>query len=219
VGNADRKGMFFFTVVFFGSLWGLVEASLGFILHLIPEILPVPSLSGIILFPVGLFFMLSAKRISGSASAIPVTAFIAAAIKVTSLALPAISFRFVRNPALAILSEGALAWLILGIGEWKVNYLMPIKAVVLSFGWRALFLGINIFGGLTGIANKPLVIQRQFIFLDGSIDALIIVATVLLSLSLGKKRSPLTWFKLPGPIPALSALVVGIGMQLILAGK
>ncbi|GAB1482261.1 hypothetical protein MASR2M78_10760 [Treponema sp.] len=163
--------------------------------------------------------MLSAKRVSGTASAIPATAFMAAAVKVTSLALPAISFRFVRNPALAILTEGALVYLVLGASEWKANRFLPLKASLLSFGWRSVFLGLNVAMGLSGIANKPAKVQAQFIFLEGSIDALIIMAAVLLSMSLGKKRSSLTWLKVPGPIQALAALVIGIGMQLILAGK
>ena len=215
--NSEQKGTFFFTILFFGGLWGLVEATLGYLLHVLPEIMPVPVMSGIILFPAGLFFMVSAMRYTGRSIAVPATALVAAAVKLSSLALPFVAFIFVRNPALAILTEGAVAWIVLGIGEMKVDSMLPLKAMVMSFGWRALFLVANIAAGLSGIAGKPVEVQHRFVFLDGSIDATIITLAVLIAWALTRKSISEGRKRIFGPIPTLAALITGIGGQVIFA--
>lgn len=106
-------------VVLAGSLWGLAEATLGYLLHLLPRIAGIPSLSGVLMFPVGLAFMLWAIRSTGRANAAFSVAVVAAAIKSTSLVLPMVSFVFVRNPVLAILAEGAVV--ALGVGAFTMN--------------------------------------------------------------------------------------------------
>lgn len=216
--NARNQREFIFTVLFFGGLWGFVEATLGYLLHLIPELTAMPPISGLILFPVGLFIMIKAMKHTGQVSAIPSVALIAAIIKIASAFLPFVAFRFVRNPAIAILSEGAVAWVVLGVSQWKMDYQLPVKVLILSFGWRALFLAMNLLFGLTGIANKPMAIQRRFIFLDGFIDAAIIFSIALL-LWLAARNTRLVGKKMNyGPVTAFAALIAGIGGQLVFAG-
>ena len=168
MNTGSRKMTLLSNVLFFGGLWGLVEASLGYVLHLVPEVLFLPPMSGLILFPVGMFFMVRSSRAAGNGMAIPLTALVAASIKLGSGALPFIPFRFVGNPALAILAEGAVVWAVLSAGAWKADLWLPLKAMVLSFGWRTIFLGINLVFGLPGIADKPAELQTRFIALDGS---------------------------------------------------
>ena len=216
--NATNRREFLFTILFFGGLWGLVEATLGHLLHILPELIPMPPISGLILFPVGLFFMIRAMKHTGRVSAVPGVAVIAAIIKIASVSLPFVAFRFVRNPALAILSEGAVTWVVLAISQWKMDYLLALKAIVLSFGWRALFLATNLIFGLSGIANKPMALQRRFVFVDGFIDALIIIGIAVLAWlatrnfgTVGKKIKY-------GPLNAIAGLIAGIGGQLVFAG-
>jgi hypothetical protein len=205
-------------VLFFGGLWGLVEASLGYVLHRVPEVLFLPPMSGLILFPVGLFFMVRGSRASGNVMAVPLTALVAASIKLMSGFLPFIPFRFVGNPALAILAEGAVAWAVLSAGAWKADPWLPLKAVVLSFGWRTIFLGINIALSLPGIANKPAELQIRFVTLDGSVDALIITAAVFLAAVLRKKQEN-ERFRSFGPIPAILSVIAGFGGQAFFLGR
>lgn len=213
--NRSKNGSFLFTVLFFGGLWGLVEATLGYVLHL----MPLQTISGTILFPAGLYFMIRGMKVSGRISAVPAIAMVAAAVKLFSVALPFVAFRFVRNPALAILTEGVLAALVLGTGELKADWKLPAKAAILSFGWRSVFLGVNILFGLSGIASKPAVLQRRFVFMDGGIDAVIIIAAILLSgAAASRKTDPAPRLRPVGLFPALSALAAGIGVQIITAG-
>lgn len=218
MNKSEQKRTFFFTVLFFGGLWGLVEATLGYFLHMLPELLPIPPISGLILFPIGLFFMVKAKRYTDRTAAIPLTALVAAMVKLASSAVPFIAFRFVRNPALAILLEGVTVWFALGVSEWKLNFGLPVKALVMSFGWRALFLATNILFGLSGIANKPIAMQRRFVYIDGSLDAAIIVIAVIGAWAFRSFTN--RKFKRPvyGPVSALVAVLAGIGGQVLFAG-
>ena len=218
MGNSERDSSFFFTVLFFGGLWGLVEASLGYLLHVLPELMAIPAISGLILFPIGLFFMVKAMQFTGRSTAITATALVAAALKVASAAAPFIAFRFVRNPAIAILTEGTVAWLVLRIGQWNVDYKLPIKALILSMGWRSLFLAVNIGFGLSGIANKPMGLQGRFVFVDGTLDAAVIVLAALVIQALSVRRKTGLIRRSFGPLSALAALLTGIGGQMLFGG-
>ena len=104
-------------VLFWGALWGLSEATLGYVLHAVR----IPGLAGIVMFPVGLFFMLKAYRDSRSLIVIFATAVVAAAIKLSNLWLPGTSALDVFRPALAIISESLAVIFLLSIVESKVS--------------------------------------------------------------------------------------------------
>ena len=211
---------FGYIVLFYGGLWGLVEASLGYFLHLLGDFLPIPSLSGTILFPVGLFFMIRAMRGSGQTKAVPLVALIAAVIKSASILLPFVSLRFVRNPVMAILLEGAVVWIVIGISDLKADRFLPLRALAMSFGWRGIFLLLNRSLGLSGIASKPAAVQWNFIIMDGGIDALIITAAVgLTALMTRRREDPIDRRRRGylGPLPALAAVLAGLGGQALFA--
>jgi hypothetical protein len=88
-------------ILYWGTLWGLLEASLGHVLHIIR----IPGLAGFVMFPVGIYFMLKAYRDSKSFRAIFATAVVAAAIKLSDLFLPGTYTLDIIRPALAILTE------------------------------------------------------------------------------------------------------------------
>lgn len=96
------------TILTLGAFWGFAEATLGFALHTLPRILPVPNLAGAVMFPIALIFMVQAIEATRRPSAALAVAAVAAAIKASSLALPMVRFAFVRSPVLAILAEGAI---------------------------------------------------------------------------------------------------------------
>ena len=103
--------------LFWGSLWGLAEATLGHVLHQIP----IPGIAGYVMFPIGAFFMVQAFNHSGKLSAIPLTALMAAHIKLIDLILPARSPFVVINPVVAILCESLVIVLFLRFSDpWKI---------------------------------------------------------------------------------------------------
>ncbi len=101
------------TALIFGSLWGAVESTLGYLLHRAH----VPGLAGTILLPAGIFFMVAAAKGSGRASAAMMTAMVAAAWKCLNLFLPGGVMNIV-NPARAILAEGLLTAVVFQMLDW-----------------------------------------------------------------------------------------------------
>jgi hypothetical protein len=93
--------------LFWGSLWGLCEATLGHFLHN----LRLPVLPGALMFPIGVYFMLRAYRASGRVSDIFLASLVAAGSKFWDFFLPLHTAAAVINPALAIVSESLLVML------------------------------------------------------------------------------------------------------------
>jgi len=93
--------------LFWGSLWGIAEATLGHLLH----IMCIPALPGAVMFPLGVYFMVRAFVSSGKISIIFLTSLVAASFKLVDLFLLAQGIAAVINPVLAILAESLLVML------------------------------------------------------------------------------------------------------------
>jgi len=89
------------TALFWGSLWGIWEATAGQLVHLIK----LPGLPGFIMFPAAFFFMSRAFARSGRAESIFLAACVAAGIKLFDLFIPGELVQAAVNPAQAILLE------------------------------------------------------------------------------------------------------------------
>ena len=94
------------TIISWGALWGILEASLGWVLHLIHfkgEVL--------LLYPFGLLCMMMAAKQTGETATIVKVAFVASMVKLINLAMhPAVPVFHVTNPAIAIFIEGLVTW-------------------------------------------------------------------------------------------------------------
>ena len=96
------------TVLFWGSMWGIVEASLGWLLHAVQLHHGIST----ILYAFGIGCMFAASTRSGKgAQAVMLTAVVASAIKLVDFFLPG-SPQSVLHPALYILLEGAMTAII-----------------------------------------------------------------------------------------------------------
>jgi len=118
-------------VLLYGGLWGLLEATVGYGLHLLPS-----GFSGMIMFPIGFYCMYNAYKISHHRSAIFYTAIIAASIKLIDLFLPAHSPMSVINPAVSILLESLVVVGFVSIYKEIRHYRHALMA---SFAWIVLF--------------------------------------------------------------------------------
>ena len=218
-------------VLFFGALWGIAEGTLGFALHALPRIVPLPNLAGAVMFPVALLVMIAAIRTTGRPAAALGAAVVAASIKASTAALPAVPLLFVRNPVMAILAEGAIVsvaasyWMgsarAVGIAAGMRS--MPERtvasvagwALAVSVGWRVLFLGMNFLLGIgDGILARPASAVTRFLVLESLWNAGLIVASVI---ALGRLRSidATTRFQRYPlyPVAAPIALLFAIGLQ------
>lgn len=97
------------TVIFWGALWGLEEATLGHFLHLLPV-----SLGWIFWFPLAFAFMYAVYEKTGKVKLVLITSVLAAAIKLVDLFLP-IRIDKVLNPCAAILLEGLAVFAVLWV--------------------------------------------------------------------------------------------------------
>ena len=98
------KTQFLLTVLFWGSIWGIIEATLGWVLHATH----LHHGTSNILFAFGIFCMLSATARTGKGPvAVMLTAVVAAIIKMCDFFLPGGTVG-VLHPALYILLEGAM---------------------------------------------------------------------------------------------------------------
>lgn len=92
------------TVLFWGSMWGIIEASLGWLMHAAQ----IHHGTSTILYAFGIACMFAAATRSGKgAQAVMLTAVVAAAIKLMDFFLPG-SPQSVLHPAFYILLEGAM---------------------------------------------------------------------------------------------------------------
>lgn len=124
------------TNLLYGSMWGFAEATLGYLLHWI--LFPV---SGMIMFPIGFYFMKRAEKENDESSSIFQVAVIAAIIKSINLFMPNPMIYKVLNPIFMILLQGSLVYVFLR-KDVSINI---NKIFTTSFVWRVVFIGILLF--------------------------------------------------------------------------
>jgi len=95
--------------LFWGSVWGLGEATLGHLLHLAR----VPGLPGLVMVPFAVLAMGRAAARSQSAAAVFLTGVVAAGFKFLDLFVPGTDLLAIANPVQAILLEAlaGAAWI------------------------------------------------------------------------------------------------------------
>ena len=129
------------TIIFWGALWGILEATVGWFLHLIHfkgEVL--------LLYPFGLMCMMMAAKQTGQISSVMKVAGVASLVKLLNLfMLPAVPVYHVTNPAVAIFLEGLVTWGFCIYAErknslWKtgipVAFIMVLTSIFIFRGWQ-----------------------------------------------------------------------------------
>ena len=135
--NSSRLDRYsdFLNIVVWGSIWGIFEATAGYLLHLLPF-----NFGWIVWYPAACFFMVSAYRKSGNASSVIYVALLCASIKLLNLLLP-IRIDKVINPSVSIVLESISMYLaikILGEGQ-KKTFVKAISAISMNTAWRLMF--------------------------------------------------------------------------------
>ena len=126
----------FVQILFFGSLWGLIEATLGYVLHWIPA-----TISGSILFPIAGLILYKAYQQTQSRWSLMYIGMVAASIKAVNFYLPQINVFKTINPMMSILLEAMLVVLVVNLLVDTRPQMKYIAFPIASLGWRALFIG------------------------------------------------------------------------------
>jgi len=194
-------------IIFWGSLWGLTEATLGHFLHAFTL-----GIGWLFWFPLAFFFIHKAYYNTGKLSTILYVSFLAASIKLIDLIMP-IRLDYVINPAVSIILEGVTLWGIYWIGQRKQIEFKFLQVLIASLGWRCFYLAyvllflppqwvaISPAGGL-----EPLI---KFLFGESAMNTLVIVS--YLTMTRSKKAKP--QIQLPNYRIAFSLLALALFVQ------
>lgn len=202
-------------IVFYGALWGIVEATLGFGLHLLKRVAPIPGLTGYVLFPIGFFIMLAAVRSVDKDAAAFYTAAVAAGLKLFSGLLPGVDWIFVINPSLAILLEGLVVFLTVKLFSMRKSASAIFTTFAAAISWRALFLlAILILPLQAGILKKGTAAILQFLFLESAVNGILI--GFALWLGVGSFRLARLYDRINAPVWSILALFVAVSVELLI---
>mgnify|MGYP000846061580 FL=1 len=103
-------------ILVFGSIWGIIEATLGYALHLLPALI-----AGSVMFPLVMFILLRARRATTNRIDIILIGFLAAMIKSVNLLMPALNIYKTINPMVAIILQSLVVFAVVPLSERQTN--------------------------------------------------------------------------------------------------
>lgn len=137
-------------ILFFGAIWGILEATLGYVLQFLP-----PLVSGSVMFPIAAMLMILSYQNTKSKSAMIYVAAIAATIKAVNFFLPGLPPIKTYNPMIAIMLQSLVMVVFIPLIEKKPILVKALGIAIVGLSWRTLFLAnISINYALTGF-NFP----------------------------------------------------------------
>ena len=123
-------------IIFFGAIWGLIEATIGYALHLLPALI-----AGSVMFPIVVFILYHAYKSLGSRKAIFFVGLVAIMIKATNLFLPFLYPAKTINPMIAMAIQTLLVFAIIPLLDSKKLGVKIASIVMISIGWRLVMVG------------------------------------------------------------------------------
>lgn len=112
--------------LFFGAIWGILEATLGSVLHF-EGIAKTFLSSSIIMLPIAYFLMGGAYKASGKIRAMLYAGLVAASIKMFAFFIPGIQPQYVINPAVSIVLESLM--LVVFVKVIKPENILSVKSI------------------------------------------------------------------------------------------
>ncbi len=192
------------TVVFFGALWGLVEATLGYGLQFLPHLV-----SGSVMFPLGAVILFHTYKQTGSKRAVFMVGVIAASIKAVNFFAPGLPPIKTYNPMIAILMQSLFIVVLIPLFERRTLKSVLAGFLIASIGWRLVFLlNITVNNALTGFPFpqlQSLASMTEFTLAYGLMGAAFGVAFLFIAEAF-TRRAPFS-FKIR-PVTAGTLLVV-----------
>lgn len=203
--------------IYWGAIWGLYEATVGWLVHFLPR---VPGTASLVMVPFAVFCLDRALRHGGGAlRAVLYAALTAAAIKLVDFCLPLRALHAVINPALSILLQG-LAFL--AVARWfglaRRLPSLPVAALgalVFSTGWRLAFLLYSAaLAGLwsVGMLRESMHTIWSFLMRDALLGAVAVV--VVMGLVHRRKLAGAAARPAPGRLAVVIVLVLAVGAEI-----
>lgn len=136
--QTDRTSVFL-SIAAWGALWGIFEATVGYLLHMLPV-----KIGWMVWYPVACFFMAGAYRKTRSTASIFWVGLLCASVKLLNLLLP-VRVDKVINPAISIVFEAitmaAAVYLVNRFlsGKLRSVWQAGVCALGMNTGWRLLY--------------------------------------------------------------------------------
>lgn len=121
-------------IVFWGSIWGIMEATLGYALHWLPQMI-----SGNIMFPIGASILLLAYKVNPNRQTVMWVGLVASSIKMVNFLMPNISVFKVLNPIVSIIIQTILFAIIVPVFINKRIYRRSLLIIGTSILWRGAY--------------------------------------------------------------------------------
>jgi hypothetical protein len=176
-----------YTVIFWGAVWGLAEATLGYVLHMFSL-----NIGWLFWFPLAFFFMDRVYIQTKNPNSILWISFISASIKLIDFLLPTSIDRII-NPTVSILLEGSIVFAVVKITEAKKDFFGYefLKAFTASIGWRLLYIVYILFMPLFFYNISPLRAPDTllwFLIFESIINSIIIYAYIKLKDMINRRK-------------------------------
>jgi len=173
-------------IIFYGALWGFVEATLGYALHWIPTLI-----AGTIMFPIASAILLRAYNKTNSKKALLYIGMVATSIKGINLFLPSYSIFKTINPMVSIVLESLLVFAVITLFTSEKITNKVAAAQIASIGWRVgyvLFMTTQfIFTGYVASSISSIFSLLEFVVFSGVIGGLLATGVIYLDISLKDK--------------------------------
>lgn len=193
-------------VLFFGAIWGILEATLGFGLQFLP-----PLVSGSVMFPIASTILYLTFKNTNSKRAMFYVAFIAASIKAINLFMPGLPAPKTYNPMIAIMLQSLVMVSVISFLNNKSLVSKAIGLLTASLAWRALFLvNFAIAFALTG--RQPRLLSSttsmiEFVLYLGLMETMFLSVIHLVILPARQKSS---WVFKPNLVLSVSTLALAV---------
>lgn len=161
-------------VLFWGSCWGLMEASLGYVIHVLA--VPFPGLPGFLLFPCAFILMNKAMESTGKKDIIIQMSLVAAGLKLLDFLILGNDPIRIINPAISMVMEASAVTAVFMFSKqvnWGSSFMMGMV-------WRGSFLIymvlLSYFELPAGLVTSGLAVALGFLVMESAINALLIAA-------------------------------------------
>ena len=203
-------------IIFFGAIWGIIEATLGYLLHLLPISIYI---SGSVMFPVVAYILYKAYAVTKSKPDLLSIGLIAALIKAINFLMPFGSPFKIINPMLSIIMESLMVVLVISLLNKKDVFSKTSGFLLASFGWRLLYLGyMGVQFFMTGFISDYLVsfsAAFDYVVVYGLISTAFALAFVYLD-QLAIKNFKFKSIKNINPLISVAALLVAIVLTIFM---
>lgn len=175
-----------YVILFLGAIWGILEATLGHILHFLPALI-----SGSIMFPIAATIMYITFNQTQSRRAMVYVAAIAVLVKTVDFFLPGLPAIKIYNPMIAMMLQ-SVAMVVFVPMLKNQSVVMKLSGIVLvALSWRIAFLANDAINHAISGFNFPQLssfpAMTSFVLAAGLIEALILGVIMFTSVLLKDK--------------------------------